>query len=184
MRDLLDFREHHVGGRGIVLVLVGADLAAAIPGEAEILAAAGDAIQLARRYFIAHAVDLVVVGPERLVLWIEVHADRVTQPDRVDFAILAVAVHADNAADAELAVQVELLLGRHVVRLPELNIELVVGTDAANAGSMIVAFFRFRDQLAFGNDNAGDDVGALVEEFGGWIFQHPVLLDDVEEAVL
>src|SRR4029079_18570398 len=38
--------------------------------------------------------------------------------------------------------------------------------------------------FAFGNDNAGDNVGALVEEFGSRIFQHPVLLDDVKEAVL
>ncbi len=119
MRGLLDLREHDVGWRGIVLVLVGAYLAAAIPGEAEILTRL-----LAMRFnspggvVIAHAVDLVVVGPERLVLQIEVHADRVAQSDRIDLAVLAIAIHADDAADAELAVQVELLLGRYVVRLP------------------------------------------------------------------
>ena len=77
LRDLFDFREHHVGGRGIVLVLVGADLAAAIPGEAEILAHLVDTVQFAGRNVVTHAVDLIVVGPERLVLWIEIHADGV-----------------------------------------------------------------------------------------------------------
>jgi hypothetical protein len=49
---------------------------------------------------------------------------------------------------------------------------------------VIVALLGLRDQLAFRHDDAGDDVGALVEEFSGRIFQHSVLLDDIKEAVL
>ena len=84
------------------------------------------------------------------VLRIEIHADRVAQPDRIDFTVLAVPIHADDPADAKLAIQFIFLLGGHVVRLAELNIELVIRADPANAGGMIVAFFRFWNQLAFG----------------------------------
>ena len=79
MRDLLDFREDHVGRRRLGLVLVGAGVPAAIPREAEVLADLVDAVHLAGRNVVAHAVDLVVVGPERLVLRVEVHAFRVAQ---------------------------------------------------------------------------------------------------------
>ena len=145
---------------------------------------AGDAIHLAGRNIVAHAVDLIVVGPERLVLRIEVHADRVAQSDRIDLAVLAVTVHADDSADAELAVGVELLLRRHVVGLPKLDIELVVRSHPAHPRGVIVALIRLRNQLAFRNDVAGDDIRALIEELGRRIFQHPILLGDVEEAVL
>ena len=63
------------------------------------LAVFGDAVELARGYIVAHAVDLVVVGPQLAGGRIEVKADRVTETDRIDFAVRAV-VHPDDAADA------------------------------------------------------------------------------------
>src|SRR5580693_9881175 len=74
MRDLLDLWEDHACGRRLVLVLVGAGMAAPVPWEAKVQADLVDAIHLARRNIVAHAVDLIVVAPERLVLGIEVEA--------------------------------------------------------------------------------------------------------------
>src|SRR6266576_1912750 len=90
MSGLFNFRENHIGGRGIVLVFDGARGTAAIPRKAEILTSIGDAVYFARGLVVAHAIDLIVVGPERLVLRVEVHADRVAQSNRIDLAVLAV----------------------------------------------------------------------------------------------
>src|SRR5258708_14043019 len=184
MSGLFDLRKHHIGRRGLVLVLNGPCPAAAIPREAEILAGIGDAIQFARGLLVAHAVNLIVVGPERLVLGVEVHADRIAQPDRIDFAVLAVAVHADDPAHPNLAVKVEFLLGGDVVGLAELNIELVVGTDPADTRGVVIALLGFRDQLTLRDHGTGDDVRTLVEEFGRRIFQHPILLRELKETIL
>src|SRR3981189_3085592 len=117
MSGLFNFRENHIGGRGIVLVFDGARSTAAIPRKTEILTSIGDAVYFTRGLVVAHAIDLIVVGPERLVLRVEVHADWVAQSNRIDLAIFAVTVHADDPADAELAVHIELLFCRHVVGL-------------------------------------------------------------------
>ncbi len=49
---------------------------------------------------VAHAVDLVVVGPELAGGRMEVHADRIAQAVGVDLALRPILVHADDAADA------------------------------------------------------------------------------------
>src|SRR5580698_8111232 len=67
MSDLLDFGEDHVGRRRIVLELVGAGVSAAVPRESELLAGLVDAVHLAGGNIVAHAVNLIVVAPERLV---------------------------------------------------------------------------------------------------------------------
>ena len=92
-------------------------------------------------------------------------------------------VHADDAADAPLAVEVQLLRRRHVVGLAERDVELAVRPDVADAGGVVEALLVGRDQLALRHHLADRDVGALVEELGGREDQHPVLLDDVEHAV-
>src|ERR1700730_8454147 len=106
---LLNLRENHIGGRSIVLVFNGARTTAAIPGKAEILTGIGDAVHFARGLLVAHAVDLIVVGPERLVLGVEVDAYRVAQSNLIALAFLPVTFHANDPADAELAVHLELL---------------------------------------------------------------------------
>ena len=68
MRVHLDLRKGHVGRRRLVLVFVGAGLAAAEIREAEIHAGLVGAVELAGRLVVAHAVDLVVGEPERPVL--------------------------------------------------------------------------------------------------------------------
>src|SRR6202163_265253 len=68
MSGLFTLRENHIGGRGIVLVFNGARTTAAVPGKTEILTGTGDAVHFARGLLVAHAIDLIVVGPERLVL--------------------------------------------------------------------------------------------------------------------
>src|SRR4029077_3812121 len=130
--------ENHVGGRGVVLVFSGSRTPAAIPGKAKVLTRTGDAIQFARGLFVAHAIDLIVVGPERLVFRIEIHADRIAQSDSVDLAVLAVAIHTDDSTDAKLAVEVEFLLGRHIVGLAQLDIELVVRAYPADPRGVII----------------------------------------------
>ena len=184
MRDLLDFREHDVGRRRLVLVFVGPRMSAAIPGEAEVLADLLDAVHLARRDVVAHAVNLVVVAPERLVLRVEVHAFRIAQAGRVDFAVRAILVHADDPAHADLLVEFDLVLRRHVVGLAELDIELVVRPHAAFARAVIEALLRLRNQLTLRNNDADADVRALIEELRRRILQNAVLLDHVEESVL
>src|SRR4051794_9966217 len=49
---------------------------------------------------------------------------------------------------------------------------------------MVVALLGLRDQFTFGNDDTCNNVRALIEEFGCRIFQHAILLGDVEETVL
>src|SRR5580700_3613943 len=75
MRDLLDFGEDYAGRRGLALELVGPGMPTAVPREAEVEALLLHAVHPARRNVVPHAVDLIVVGPERLVLGVEVEAD-------------------------------------------------------------------------------------------------------------
>jgi hypothetical protein len=49
---------------------------------------------------------------------------------------------------------------------------------------VVEALFRLRDQLALGNDDANRYVLTLIEELGRRILQDPVLLDDIQEAIL
>ena len=77
-----------------------------------------------------------------------------------------------------------LSLARHVERLAELDVELLVRPDRADAGGVIVGFVGAGDQLAVLDHIADRDVGALVEEFGCRELPHAVALGDVEEPVL
>src|SRR4029077_1894346 len=72
MSDLLDFGEDHVGRRRLGLELVRAGVSAAVPWESELLAGLVDTVHHAGGDIVAHAVNLVVVAPQRLVLWVEV----------------------------------------------------------------------------------------------------------------
>ena len=183
VRGLLDDREHDVGRRRLGLVLDGTDMAAAIPGEAEILAHLGGVVDLARRDVVTHAIDLVIGEPERVVGGIEIQPDRVAHAMRVDLAVGAVLVHAYDAAEAGL-VELVVLGGRvDVVRLAHGDVELVVGADAAGAGRVVEALLVGRDQVALLDDRRHRDVGVLVEELGGRELQHAVLLDRVQHAV-
>src|ERR1700737_3307944 len=184
MSGLLNLRENYIGGRSIFFVFKGAGTTAAIPGKAEIQTGIGDAVHFAGGLLVAHAIDLIVVGPERLVLGVEVHADRVAQSNRINLAVLAITIHADDPAHANLAVKVKLLFRGHVVGLTQLNIELVVRADPACARRVVIAPLGLRDQFAFGDDDTCNNVRALIEEFGRRIFQHAILLGDVKEAVL
>ncbi len=144
----------------------------------------GGVVDLARRLVVAHAVHLVVGEPEGLVLRIEVHPDRIADAVRVDLAVAAVAIHADDAAKAPLVVEIVLFGSVDVIGLPERDVELVVRPDAADAGRMVEAFLRGRDQFALLHDRRHCDVRTLVEELGGREGQYPVLLDGEQKAVL
>src|SRR5215470_6649395 len=69
---------------------------AAVPGESEILACLGGAVDLTGGLIVAHAIDLVVGEPQRLVFGVEVHAHRITDAIGIDLAVFAVAIHADD----------------------------------------------------------------------------------------
>ena len=73
------------------------------------LAGAGRMVDFAGRNVVTHAVDLVVGEPEVAGSRVEVLADRVADAARKDLAVLAVAIHADDAADAPFAVLIRLL---------------------------------------------------------------------------
>ena len=79
---------------------------------------------------------------------------------------------------------VELFRRRHVERLAERDVELVVGADAADPRRVIVALVLLRDQLALRHDRHRDHVRAFIKELRGRIHQHAVLLDDEQKAVL
>src|ERR1700722_8594691 len=96
MSDLLDFGEDQVGRRRVGLEFVGAGVSAAVPWESKLLAGLVDAVHLAGRDIVAHAVNLVVVAPKRLVLRVEVQALWIAQTCRIDLAVLAVLIHADD----------------------------------------------------------------------------------------
>ena len=111
-------------------------------------------------------------------------ANRVAHAVGVDLAPAAVAVHADDAADPGLGVEVHLLRREDVEGLAERDVDLVVRPDGADPRRVVVAFLLDRNQLATRNHFKGGDVGALVEELGRRIDQHAVLLGDVEEAIV
>ena len=127
----------------------------------------GDAVELARRGVVAEAVDLVVVGPQLAGHRMEIHADRIAMADRVDLLLAAVLVHADDAADPGLLVQLHLLLGLHVVRLAQLDVDFLVRADPAHPRGVVEALLLLRDQLALLHHLADRDVRALIEELGG-----------------
>ena len=184
MRVGLDLREHDVSRRCGVLVVVGTGVAAAIPGKAEVLASLGDAVEFARGNGVTHAVDLIVSEPQSLVLRVEVHAHRVAHAVGVNHTIRAIALHRNDAANANRAILVKLFLARHVEGLAQRNIQAVIGPDAADAGSVVVGLFFNRDQLALLDDRHGNDVIAFIEILGGRIDDDAVALGNVEEAVL
>src|ERR1700722_7743626 len=133
MRDLLDFGEDQAGWRCGGFELIGARGPPAVPWESKLLAGLVDAVHLARRDIVAHAVNLIVVGPQRLVLRVEVNTLRIPQAGCIDLAVLAVLVHAHNGAHADLLVEIRLLLCRHIVGLADLDIEFVVRPHTAYA---------------------------------------------------
>ena len=183
MRRHLDLGSHDAGRHLIVLVLDRADRAAAVIGEAEILAHLRGAIEFARRLVVTHAVDLVVGEPQGLVGRIEVNAHRIADAGCIDLSVLAVLIHADDAADADALEQLQLLLRRHVEGLTESDVELVVRSDAADAGRVVEALLRRRDQLALFHDDTSRHIGTFIEELRRRELQHPVLLGDIEHAV-
>ena len=73
------------------------------------LARAGRVVELAWRNVVAHAVDLIVGEPQVAGPRVEVLADRVADAARKDLAVLAVAIHANDAADPPFAVLIRLL---------------------------------------------------------------------------
>ena len=65
--------------------------------------------------------------------------DGVADAGSKDLLVLAVLIHADDAADARALVEVQLFFRRHVEGLAECDVELVVRPDAADAGRVVVA---------------------------------------------
>src|SRR4051794_24256802 len=126
VRVQLNLRIDNTGGHRGTFVLDRARGPPAIPGKAEALASPRPAVQFFWWDVVPHAVDLVVREPERLIGGAEVDANRIADPRRVDLAVLSVLIHADDAADPHLLVEVKLLLRRNVERLPKRDIELVV----------------------------------------------------------
>src|SRR5690606_22370448 len=78
----------------------------------------------------------------------------------------------------------EFFLGWDVVWIAERDIQLVVRTDAAGTCTVVEAFFSHRDEFTLWNDDARGDVRPFIEELGCWKYQHAVVLDTVQEAVL
>src|SRR5215213_302172 len=184
MRHHLDLRRGQAVRRRLVLVLGGASLAAAVPWETELHAGLVSAVELARRNVVAHAVHLVIGEPQRLVLRVEVLADRIAHAPGEDFAVLALAAHAHDAADAGLLVEIELLRRRHIERLSERDVELVVRPNAAGAGGVIVRLLLGRDEIALLHHLERRHVRPLVEELGCREDEHAVLFGDEKETIL
>ena len=180
----LDLRLDELDPLGPRHVLVVRDLDAGIrPGEAEMLARLGLAVQLARRDVVAHAVHLVVGEPQIAIRRIEVMPDRVANAAREDLALAAIGVHADDPADPDLVVELQLLLRLDVVGLAERDIKLAVRPDPADAGGVVEAFLFGRDQIALRDDRAHGRIGPFKEELGGREGQDAVALGDVQEPV-
>ncbi len=190
MRGHFHLRPDDVGRRRNLRELVArrfvGDLgAAAVPRIAVMRPRRSQAVQLARRRIVAHAVGLVVGGPDRLVFRIHRDAHRIAHAAGVHLATAAVErIHADHAADAELLVQGDLFPRLHVIRLAERDVELAVVRDPAGAGAMVVGLLLHRHQLALRHHFDHRDVRAFVEELGRREIQHAVVLDHDQEAVL
>jgi hypothetical protein len=104
-------------------------------------------------------------------------------PRGKDLLVLAVLIHAHDAADTCAVVEIELLLGRHVEGLAEGDIDLSVGADTADAGGVVVALLRGRDEIALLQNLECCDVGPLVEKLRRRKLKDPVLLGHVKHAV-
>ena len=73
--------------------------------------------------------------------------------------------------------------GLHVERLPERDVDPVVGADHAGARGVVVRLFLGRNQFALLDDRKRDRIGALHEVFGRREHHHAVALGDEQEAV-
>jgi hypothetical protein len=140
-------------------------------------------VQFAGRLIVAHTVDLVVGEPERLVLRAKIHAHRVADAPGVDLSVLAVAVHADDSASAPLLEAIELFGRRHVKRLAQCDVELVIRADTTSARGVVIAFVFLRDQFALRYDRHCHHIRAFVKEFSRGIHQHAVLFDNEQKAI-
>lgn len=137
MRGLLDDRKDHVRRRRSPLVCVCPDMAAAVPGKAEIQSRSRRAVDFAGRDVVAHAVDLIVGEPEDAVGRIEVQADAVANAAREDLPLPTVTVEAEDAADARGFVERQLFRRWHVVGLADGHVEPAVGPDTADTGGYL-----------------------------------------------
>jgi hypothetical protein len=81
-----DLGKHEAVRRRLILVFIGADVAATVPGKAEIKADRGRAVQFLRRNVVAHTIDLIVGEPQDPIFRIEIHAHRITNAARKNFA--------------------------------------------------------------------------------------------------
>ena len=191
MRDHFDLRLAvlvRIGFRNfLVLVLVGPDFTAAVIRMAvpDIWPQPASLVQLARRGFVAHAVDLVIGEPERSIPGVERVTDRVPDADRDNFAFECAreTVEPDHAANAELVVKRVLVRTGHVEGLPQADIELVVGADRANPRGVVIGLLVGRNQFALGDDRDRDRIRAFHEKLGGREPQYAVTLGDIKVAV-
>ena len=99
----------------------------------------GDAVELAWRGVVTHAVGLVIGKPNRFGLWIDLDTDRVPNAARNDFALGSVkSIQTHDAADPELLVKFDLVGRLHVIGLTQSHVELIVVINPASAGAVVV----------------------------------------------
>ena len=109
------------------------------------------------RDIVVHSVSLFVCEPQNPVLLIQIHAARITNAARENFAARAVKVHFDAAANSPLGELRRLLVRRHIKRLPQGYVELVVGPHAADSCTMIATLVLLRNELALGRNDFGSN---------------------------
>src|SRR3954447_25468973 len=73
MSCLLHLGENDVRWRGIILIFDGPCTSAPVPRKSEILPRCGNTVHFSGRLIVAHTIDLIVIRPKSLVLWVEVH---------------------------------------------------------------------------------------------------------------
>ena len=155
----------------------------AVPGETEVLTSLRGAVELARRNIVTHSVDLVVGEPQGLVLGVEVHPHRIAHATGEYLAVLAVAVHPDNAHHPDLVIQGNLFLGGHIERVTQCDVELVVRADPTGPGGVVEALFFNRDQLPLGHDRCRGNIRTLIEKIGCRECQYAILFGDIKHTV-
>ena len=99
----------------------------------------GDAVQFAWRNVITQTVDLVICCPDSFVFWVDVDTSWVTHTHCIHFTTRTIEwVQANNTADTDFVVQIDLVFRLNVVWLAQSNVELAIISYTANAASVVV----------------------------------------------
>src|SRR5690606_14528785 len=94
-----------------------------------------------------------------------------------------VPIHTNDSHHAVLVVRLYLFFRGYVVGVAHGDIQLVVRANTTGTGTVVKAFFCYRNKLTLGHDNVRSDVRTTIEKLRGGIRQDSIVFDTVQNTV-